>query len=418
MEERVIFHVDVNSAFLSWSALKILKNDPSALDIRTVPSAVAGDIETRHGIITARSIPAKKYGIKTAEPVRSALQKYPNLILVKPDFETYKNYSRAFIKILKEYSPAVEQISIDEAFMDMTGTKAMYSSLSGEFPLNVAQKLKDDIYTRLGFTVNIGVSTNKLLAKMASDFEKPNKIHTLYQDEIPAKMWPLPINELYGCGKKTTERLNKEGIVTIGDAAKRDKKFFINILGNKFGTYIFESVRGISLDPVDTTERKPKSYSNEITLPRDISVENFNVDMPEIIKDLTDSVVKRLLKDNVRAFTVNITIKTNDFKSYTRQCTLPTATNKKADIEKNAFKLAKDLMLSNTGLFNEGKTIRLVGVGVSNLEDKDNRQLSLFDLLDEKTLSEEDKKIQEITSHINHLFGDEVIKIASELKEE
>ena len=220
-QTKIIFHIDVNSAFLSWSAVKQLKEDPSAVDLRTIPSIVGGDISTRHGVVTAKSIPAKKYGIRTGEPVAKALQKCPNLTIVRSDFETYRAYSRQFIGILKKYSPVVEQASIDEAYADITPLWEAYSGpLSGkEYAIETAARIRAEIRETLGFTVNVGISSNKLLAKMASDFSKPDKTHTLYPDEIAEKMWPLPVDELYGCGAKTAEKLRTLGLLTIGDAA-------------------------------------------------------------------------------------------------------------------------------------------------------------------------------------------------------
>ena len=223
---KIIFHVDVNSAFLSWSAVKRLKDDPSALDLRTVPSAVGGDVKTRHGVITAKSIPAKRFGITTGEPVMTALRKCPDLILIPSDFQTYRQYSKAFIRILKQHSGLVEQVYIDEAFADMTGVPD---------PLAEAAALRAEIREKLQFTVNVGISENKLLAKMASDFEKPDRTHTLWPSEIPEKLWPLPIRELFGCGAATAARLNSFGIRTIGDAAGTDLKVLQAILGEKGG---------------------------------------------------------------------------------------------------------------------------------------------------------------------------------------
>ena len=242
--DRTIFHIDVNSAFLSWSAVKRLREDPTALDLRTIPSAVGGDVKTRHGIITARSLPAKRYGIRTAMPVVQALERCPSLA-----------YSAAFIEILHKYAPVVEQLSIDEAFLDMTGTEQSIRSaifeqivagtLRGEkatelrslpFPMNAAVLIKDEIRDTLGFTVNVGISSNTLLAKMASDLEKPDKIHTLYPSEIETKMWPLPIGDLYGCGSKTAEKLRRIGIHTIGDAARLDPTILTGLLGANAGS--------------------------------------------------------------------------------------------------------------------------------------------------------------------------------------
>ena len=188
----VYFHVDVNSAFLSWTAIQHLANGET-LDLRTVPAVVGGDEEKRHGVVLAKSIPAKRYGIKTGESLFMARSKYPNLIVAAPDFDWYVKNSKAMIRIFGDYTPDIEQYSIDEAFLNMTGSEGLFGP-----PLQAAQTIKDRIHRELGFTVNIGIAPNRLLAKMASDFEKPDKIHVLTQDMVPQKLWPLPVGNLFG----------------------------------------------------------------------------------------------------------------------------------------------------------------------------------------------------------------------------
>ena len=210
---RTIFHIDVNSAFLSWSAVKQLKENPDAVDLRTIPSAVGGDVTTRHGIITAKSIPAKKYGVQTGEPVVKALQKCPELVLVRSDFATYRAYSAAFIEILRSYSEILEQVSIDEAYLDVTELIEDSDGLTAE---KLAGMIRKEICEKLGFTVNVGISVNKFLAKMASDFAKPDRTHTLYPEEIREKLWPLPIRDLHGCGASTA-RTGYKAFFTVHD---------------------------------------------------------------------------------------------------------------------------------------------------------------------------------------------------------
>lgn len=186
--ERVMFHIDVNSAFLSWEAAYRLYHLGAKKDFREMVSAVGGDIAMRHGIILAKSIPAKKYKIQTGESIMEVRQKCPHLVLVPPNYNLYEQCSKAFVKILQEYTPSVEQYSIDECYMDMTGTRQLWGN-----PVDAALTIKNRIRDELGFTVNVGISENKLLAKMASDFQKPDKVHTLWHEEIPQKMWPLPV---------------------------------------------------------------------------------------------------------------------------------------------------------------------------------------------------------------------------------
>ncbi len=308
-----IFHADVNSAFLSWSAVERLQKDPTALDLRKVPSAVGGDISKRHGIITAKSIPAKKYGIHTGEPVVKALQKCPDLILIPSSFQTYRKFSSAFIRILKQHCSVVEQASIDEAYLDMTGEiqrdleqaarpESVRNMAQNGFPqetaLSAEEKLwracawqealsiKNEIRDTLGFTINVGIAKNRLLAKTASDFSKPDKIHTLYPEEIPAKLWTLPIGELHGCGHATAEKLEQIGIHTVGDAAHADRKLLQSLLGEKGGIYIWNSANGIGSSSVHVSHDEAKSISNELTTRFDITADNFEENAPPLVHRL------------------------------------------------------------------------------------------------------------------------------------
>ena len=381
--DRIIFHVDVNSAFLSWSAVKRLREDPQALDLRTVPSAVGGDVKTRHGIITAKAIPAKKYGIQTGEPVMKALQKCPDLILVPGDRKTYKEYSRQFIAILKKYAEVVEQVSIDEAYMDMTGAAGSAGSREEERQavLEIAAGIRKEIRESLGFTVNVGISSNKLLAKMASDFQKPDRTHTLFPDEVAGKMWPLPIRELHGCGGATAARLNTLGIITIGDAAGTDPEILKGALGEKAGAHIWRAANGISNSPVRGTREKAKSYSNETTMAEDITGQNYGERMPAYLRKLSESVGGRMRKDAVRAYTIGVIVKTDQFHRHTRQKRLDRSTSDPAVIEAAARELMDRLLTGESGLFSRGRTIRLVGVSAAGLDDSPYEQMSLFDWL-------------------------------------
>lgn len=210
---RYIFHVDANSAYLSWEAVYRLQQGDS-LDLRTVPSVVGGDPKTRHGIVLTKSIPAKKFNIQTGETLWSAVQKCPNLIIVPPDYGLYRQCSDSMVEILREYSPLVQRFSVDECFVDFSGM-----GLLSNDPVASAHEIKDRIKTELGFTVNIGVSTNKLLAKMASELKKPDLEHTIFPEEVPTKMWPLNIEELFMVGRATSKKLRSRGIKTIGDPA-------------------------------------------------------------------------------------------------------------------------------------------------------------------------------------------------------
>ena len=426
--KRCIFHVDVNSAFLSWSAVRKLKEDPGAVDLRTIPSAVGGDIKTRHGIITAKSIPAGRMGVKTGEPVTAALAKCPDLVLIPSDFETYRAYSGAFIKILEKYAPVIEQVSIDEAYLDMTGTEHLFrKEISGgePFPLCAARVIRDEIRTLLGFTVNVGISTNKLLAKMASDFEKPDRTHTLYPEEVPSKMWPLPIRDLHGCGGATAARLYSLGILTIGDAAAFDEDLLKSVLGDAAGAYIHRSANGISTSPVRGERDKAKSYSNERTLAEDITQENYAVRMPEILDYLSEKVSGRLQKDHVRAATIGVIVKTGTFHRHTRQATVERAVNRKDLIEKTAAGLMEELLKGPEGLFAAGETLRLVGVSASGPDDSPFEQMNLFDFLDgggempvrdrkkEEAETGKKKRLDDMMAKIRDRYGENALRKGS-----
>lgn len=413
----VIFHVDVNSAFLSWSAVHRLQSDPRATDLRDIPSAVGGDVKTRHGIITAKSIPAKKYGIRTAEPVVKALEQCPDLVLVPSDFTVYRQFSHALMDILRRHSNTVEQVSIDEAYLDVTksvppliihspkggflmpeeatshvpGSFDLRGSfLSGKqqaYPYDLANQIREEVYHTLGFTVNVGISSNRLLAKTASDFVKPGRIHTLWPEEIPDKLWPMPIGDLHGCGGKSASRLNDFGIRTIGEAAHADLSLLQSILGDKGGLYIHNSANGIASSTVSDVRDDAKSYSNETTVSNDIFYENFDTDAVPVIHELSESVARRLKRDGVYAGTIDLSVKTDDFRRFSRQTQLPESTNDAVLIERTAQALARRLLLgtgSREGLFASGRKIRLIGVGASSLDHGEFRQLDLFGFMEEK----------------------------------
>lgn len=417
-EKHTIFHVDVNSAFLSWSALKRLKEDPDSVDLRTIPSAVGGDVKTRHGIITAKSIPAKKYGIKTAEPVVKALQKCPDLVLVPSDFETYRAYSKALMDLLGTFTPVLQQISIDEAWLDVTD---LIRDNDRKEAVCLADRIRSTVYDQLGFTVNVGVSENKLLSKVASDFSKPDKTHTLYPDEIREKMWPLPVGELYGCGHATAEKLQAIGVHTIGDAAAMSLPLLQSILGEKAGEYIHNSANGISLSFVKPEREKAKSISNEVTLSEDITRDNYREKGIPVINKLSEKVAGRLKKTAMYGQTVTFQVKTSDFRRYSRQLALPNATDDEHQICEAALTLAEHLLTASDGLFASGAAIRLIGVGVTKLTEGENLQMDLFSWQEEKAemekssrerqkRAEKQAQLDEMIKKIDQRYGNGVVR--------
>ena len=388
--ERFILHVDVNNAFLSWTAVEMLKNG-ATLDIRTIPSVIGGDEEQRHGIVLAKSPVAKQFGIKTGEPLYFARKKCPNLQVYAGDFRTYRKYSNAMIEIFKRHTSQIEQFSIDECFLDLTGFL-----LPNENLLDRAYRISKEIKQELGFTVNIGVSSNKLLAKMASDFEKPDKVHTLYPDEIPNKMWPLSIADLFMVGRKSLPKLEKMGIKTIGDLAKKDEKDIIKKFG-KYGKIIWEYANGIDNSKVEENNEKPKGIGNSITLPQDISdIENLE----KVLLSLTEQVTFRLRKHGILANTVNVQLKTNEFQNISHQKKLNSATSSTKIIYVEAKKLLHELYNKSSN-----KQIRLVGMRVDNLTEVDEMQLSIFSELEERGEKLKQEKLDTTIDNIKNKYG-------------
>lgn len=360
--KRVVFHIDVNSAFLSWTAIKMLK-EGAGQDIRTIPSVVSGDPSDRRSIITAASIPAKKLGIKAATPVSMALRTFPNLVIVRGDFDWYRKCSKGFIAICRSYSPVLEQFSIDECFLDMT------FRLFGKDPVTVANALKDEIKAKLGFTVNVGVGSSKLLAKMASDFEKPDKVHTLWTEEVQEKMWPLGVRDLLWVGRKTEEKLLSYGIRTIGQLAQTDISYLRRIVGERGALQLHETSNGIDNSPVETEHPDAKSYSAERTFPKDLSEPK---DIDRALFKVACIVCHRIRKDKVKASTVSIFIKFTDFSTLQKQCSLPQPT----DITALILNAARGLL---TEIWDGERPLRQVGLGLSKLSRDAAEQMSLFE---------------------------------------
>ena len=370
--DRKILHIDVNNAFLSWLAVYKLKNGEN-VDIRTIPAIIGGDEEARKGIVLAKSMKAKEFGIVTGEPIYQAKRKCPQIQVFKGNFEIYREYSNKLYKLLLEYTDKIERYSIDECFLDMT-EYLMKDTLE-----NKAKEIKRRVKEELGFTVNIGLSSNKLLAKMASDFEKPDKIHTLYPNEIQNKMWNLKVSELFMLGRKTVPTLYNMGIKTIGDLAKADRNLIIKKFG-KHGNLMWEYANGIDNSEVNYKYEKPKGVGNSITLPMDVC----NIEkLEEILLELTEQVTYRLRKYELIANSVNVQLRTKEFKDFSHQGKLDVATSSTKQIYAKAKKLLKEM-------YTEGTLIRLVGVRVDNLEEKERRQISLFEDNEKKKLDKID----------------------------
>lgn len=359
--KRIIFHIDVNSAFLSWAAVKLLSEGGE--DIRLIPSIVSRDPSDRRSIVTAASMPAKKLGIRTAQPASMALRMCPDLVIVPGDSGWFSRCSHDFIEICRSYSPVLQQFSIDECFIDMS--LRMYR----KDPVAVATQLKDEIRSRLGFTVNVGIGSNKLLAKMASDFEKPDKVHTLWDTEVPDKLWPLPVGDLLWIGRKTRERLVAYGIYTIGDIAHTPKNVLCTLVGESRAVHLLESARGLDNSPVDTEERENKSISAERTFPKDISEAG---DLDRALFNVACIVAHRLRKKGFKASCVSVFVKFPDFSVAQKQCHIPQPTDTTALILNEARRLL-------AAIWSDGSPVRQVGMGVSGLTRSNALQMSLFE---------------------------------------
>ena len=390
--DKVIFHVDVNSAFLSWEAVHRLQNG-DATDLRELASAVAGDKNKRHGVILAKSTLAKQYGVKTGEPLVDALKKCPNLILVQPHHRMYEDYSKAFIDILNKFSPCVEQCSIDEAYCDMTGMSTLFGP-----PVEAAYKLKDRVKNELGFTVNIGISTNKLLAKMASDFQKPDRVHTLYPEEIKDKMWILPVGELFFVGKSTAKKLNELGIYTIGDLARMDVGILKSHL-KKHGEVIHSFANGMDASIISPEDVKNKGYGNSTTISFDVEEETT---AKMILLTLAETVAARLRRDDMMANVVSVSIVDSDFKHSSHQMTLLSPTHNTDAIHGVACLLFDELW--------DGTPIRNLGIQTSKLvSDTAERQMNLFGF----EIDEKKEKLDHAIDKIRDRYGNTAIQRAS-----
>lgn len=362
--EHKIFHIDVNSAYLSWEAVWRLQHGES-LDLRTIPAIVGGDVKKRRGIVLAKSIPAKKYGVQTGETVYAAQQKCPDLVSVPPNYERYRQASDAMVELVRMYSPYVQRYSVDEVFADYQGD---------DDPYLVAEEIRTTIRDTLGFTVNIGVGDNKLLAKVASDFQKPDRVHTLYREEIATKMWPLPVSDLFMVGRRTTKKLNDRGIYTIGDLANLDRDYIYHWL-KKPGLLIWEYANGIENSTVKNEGDAPKSVGNSTTTAFDVETEEEAL---LVLLGLTETVCMRLRDHGMYGHVVSVHFRNFDFCSARRERTLYSATDSTRAIYSMVKTLFRELWT--------GEPLRQLGVCVSRLSPNDVTQLSLFEPFNAKEM--------------------------------
>lgn len=359
----IIFHIDVNSAYLSWSSVENLKQG-SALDLRTVPAIIGGDRKSRHGIVLAKSIPAKKYGIYTSEPIVSALKKCPDLIIEPPDHRLYHQYSKGLMDYLHTLTPDIEQVSVDECYLDFTPIAHRYASY-----MEAAAMIRKYIRETFGYTVNIGISSKKVLAKMASDFTKPDKTHTLFPSEIREKMWPLSVDELFMVGRSSAARLHSMGIHTIGQLACTSRMQLVSIF-KSHGALMWDYANGIDDTAVQPQERKAQGIGNSTTLAKDADTME---DISRVLLGLSEKVAERLKNAHQLAGTVTVEIKYHTFQSVSRQMPLLTPSSSSQELYQAAVSLARALW--------NNEPVRLLGIRTTHLIDETEPvQMSIFNM--------------------------------------
>jgi len=391
--EQIIFHIDVNSAFLSWSALSILEQG-NPTDIREIPSIIGGDIEKRHGVVLAKSIPVKKYGIVTGEPIVHAIRKCPGLHIAEPDHALYHQRSKQLMEFLADICPDIEQVSIDECYMDFTPIQNQYAS-----PIEAACFIKDQVKEKFKFTVNIGISDVKMLAKMASDFKKPDKVHTLFSHEIREKLWPLPVSSLFMCGKSSVETLRKLEIRTIGELATSDRDILYAHL-KSHGITLWEYANGIDTSVVCSAPPETKGIGNSTTLSKDVSNRE---DACKTLLWLSESVGTRLREAGQLAGMVSVEIKYSSFRSVSHQTTLVSPSDSTQLIYQTACRLFDELW--------DFSPIRLLGIRTSKLASVESpTQISLFDYANQLSSREKLEALDKTLDSIRKKYGEDAVK--------
>lgn len=386
--KNIFFHIDVNSAYLSWEAVYRLKQGEE-VDLRTIPSAIGGDENSRHGVVLARSVLAKEQGVITGESLVFARKKCPELTVVPARHDLYEQYSNDFIELLEDYSPRVERFSIDECFVDYTNMEMHFGP-----PEKAAHDIKERIKNELGFTVNIGISTNKLLAKLGGELKKPDLVHTLYPEEIQEKIWPLPVGELYMVGRVTEEALHGKGIMTIGQLACTDPETIRKLLGKR-GDLVWNYANGIEKHPVQQPpETKAKGISNSTTVAKDIVDRQAAY---KVLLSLVENVSTRLRESNFRAQVISVSLRSSDFRNYSRQRRLNLDTNSTTHIYKVACELFDEAW--------KEEPLRLLGVSATQLHsEKQAKQLTLGDPGIQKQ-----ERLDEAIDVIRHKYGEQAI---------
>ena len=388
-------HIDVNNAFLSWTAVDLLKQGYKT-DIRNIEAIIGGDESKRHGIVLAKSMVAKSKGVKTAETIRDAKRKCNDLKIYPPNYKLYNEMSNKLFNLISNYTPDIEKLSVDECFIDYTKVKKLYGD-----PIKFAYRLKNEIKKQLGFTVNIGIANNKLCAKMASDFLKPDRVHTLFKEEVEHKMHPLPIEELYGIGRSSSKILRELNINTIGDLANTNPQYLYKYFKNQTNK-IINSAKGIDDSIIVSKKSEVECISNSTTTSYNL---NTLEDIYKYLYPLVDNVSISLRKQNKYASLVGVILKDKFFKTYSHQRRLKNPTSNTDEI----YKVAKQLV---SELWNE-EGIRLVGVSLSKLSSNLTHQISMFE--DIKKV-EKSNELDKVLDKLKETYGSNIIKKASQIK--
>ena len=313
------------------------------------PVVVGGEGDpTKRGVVSTASYEAREFGIHSAMPLRTAYKLCPEAIFLPVDYEEYSRVSGEIKGLLKAFTPIIEDVGIDEAFLDIS----TIDRPSGEIAREIKKRIKDET----GLTCSIGIAPNKLLAKMASDMQKPDGLTVIMEDDIQSRIWPLSVRKLWGVGPKTEAYLKEMGIQTVGDLASLSMDRMIEEFGQSYGSYLYEASRGIDESPL-VTHWEPKSISRENTFQRD--VDNWQV-IAKTLAELAKEVVINMKEEGYQGRTVSLKIRFNDFKTYTRAKTLSRHTDSEEEIRKAAFDCLGRIELK--------KKVRLIGVRVSHLE--------------------------------------------------
>ena len=393
--KNIIMHIDVNNAFLSWTAVDLLKKGYQ-IDIRNIEAIIGGDESKRHGIVLAKSMPAKRKGVKTAETIRDAKRKCNNLKIFPPDHTLYKDMSNKLFNLISNYTPDIEKLSVDECFIDYSKIYNLYGD-----PIRFAYKLKKEIKDTLGFTVNIGIANNKLCAKMASDFLKPDRVHTLFENEIEEKMYPLSIEELYGVGKSSSKKLRELKINTIGDLANSDPQVLYKYFKNQTDKLI-NSAKGIDDSIIVSKKVETECISNSTTISYNL---NSLEEIYKYLYPLVENVSINLRKKNKYTSQISVMLKDKYFKSYSHQRKLKNPTSNTDEI----YSISKELVKE---LWNE-EGIRLVGVALSKFSTSLHHQISMFE--DVKVV-ENNNELDKVVDKLKSTYGNNIICKASQMK--